>query len=234
MYLPVEEHEFITVYCAYCGNTHTAIKSCGKRFCPACGHINRWRVRERMHQIFQAMKHRKGYRLKMLTLSKQNCPNLKEGINDLIASFRRLRQRSYWIRNIAGGLFVIEVTGDPGNWHPHLHVFIYSRFVRWSDLHKHWQTASKGGLGVYIKNISNDTAIYYVTKYVTKSECDSTLLELIETSMKGRRLFQRFGEFQTIPLVKSLTGRICEKCGEAQWLTEYDIRKAEKWCSAHH
>lgn len=225
MYLSPEEHGFTTIICAHCGETHTIIKPCGYRFCPVCGHIRRWRIRERLHQMFKLMKHRKGYMLKMLTLSKQNCTNLKGGIDELISSFRRLRQTKLWHSHIEGGLFVIEVTGSPGSWHPHLHCFIYSLRIEWQAIRDTWFTCSKGGTAVYIKNISNDGAIYYVTKYVTKSEVDPGSVLLVDREMKGRRTFQRFGSFHKIKLPKYYTARKCEKCGHCDWLTEWDFRR---------
>lgn len=172
------------------------------------------------------MKHQPGYRLKMLTLSRQNCANLKEGLDELISSFRRLRQTKLWDSHIAGGLFVIEVTGEPGNWHPHIHSFIYSLRIEWEDLLRRWSKCSKGGTGVYIKNVSNDGAVYYVTKYITKPGAEPEYSFLLEDALKGRRMFQRFGSFHRVKLPKRLTARKCEKCGECDWLTEWDFRRA--------
>jgi hypothetical protein len=225
MYLLPEEHNFIRVYCAHCGATHDVIRPCGQRFCPACGHISRWRVRERLHQIFQKMKKIPGYRLKMLTLSMSNCTDLTGGLNELIASFRRLRQSKLWRSKITGGLFVIEIQGEPGNWHPHIHSFIYSLRIEWRALRDQWHRASKGGLAVWIANITNDKAIYYVTKYVTKPGTDIEYASLIDAAMKGRRLFQRFGTFHHLKLPKRLSAKKCEKCGHSDWLTEWDFRK---------
>lgn len=225
MYLLPEEHGFTEVYCCHCGKSHTIIKQCGKRYCPYCGHINRWRVRERLHQLFKLMKHRRGYRLKMLTLAKQNCTDLTEGVNDVIASFRRLRQTKFWNSHVVGGLFVVEITGEPGDWHPHLHCFIYSLRIRWDDIRDHWHRASNGGQSVWIANISNDKAIYYVTKYVTKPSTEPEYSQLLDDAMKGRRMFQRFGVFQQIKLPKRLTSKKCEACGHTDWITEYDLRR---------
>lgn len=230
MYLLPEEHKFIDVYCAYCGNTHTVIKQCGRRFCPACAHITRWRVRERMHQLFKLMRHEKNYMLKMLTLSGPNCKNLEDGLNDLITGFRRMRQTKFWTRHVRGGLFCIEVTGEPGNWHPHIHAIVYSLRIPWQGLLDKWAKANPGARSVWIENVSNDGAIYYVTKYVTKPGSDPEYAFTIDEALKGRRLFQRFGSFQKIKLPKYYTARKCEKCGSSDWLTEWDFRKLALKC----
>lgn len=162
----------------------------------------------------------------MLTLAKQNCTDLQEGIDDIIKSFRRLRQTQFWNKHVIGGLFVIEITGSPGSWHPHLHCFIYSLRIRWDDIRDYWSRCSRGGQSVWIANVSHDKAIYYVTKYVTKPGSDPEYSQLLDHAMKGRRMFQRFGEFQDIKLPKHLTCRPCEKCGGDLWITEYDVKRA--------
>lgn len=225
MYKSFEEHGFTTIYCAQCGDTHSIVKTCGRRYCPHCGHITRWRVRERLHQLFKAYRHRRGYMLKMLTLAKDNCPDLEGGINDIIASFRRLRQTKFWLSHVDGGVFVIEITGEPGNWHPHLHIFIYSTRIPWQGILDRWNKASKTGRSVWIRNVSSDQAIYYVTKYVTKPGTHDADPEYLDKVMKGRRTFQRFGSFSQVKLPKYYTARKCDKCGCSTWLMEWEIER---------
>ena len=225
MYQSLEDHGFTQVFCCQCGHSHTIVKPCGHRYCPACGHINRWRVRERLHQVFKLYRHRQGYRLKMLTLAMANCKDLEEGLNDLIAGFRRMRQTKFWNRHVIGGLFVIEITGSPGSWHPHLHCFIYSFRIPWEQIRDCWSRSSKGGQSVWIANITNDLAIYYVTKYVTKPGTEPEYSWLLEKAVKGRRTFQRFGCLQKIKLPKRLSSKECENCGCSDWLTEWDFHR---------
>lgn len=225
MYLSAEEHEFTQIYCAHCGEKHVIVKPCGYRFCPVCGHIRRWRIRERLSQVFKLMKHRRGYMLKMLTLSSKNSTDLKRGIDELLSGFRRLRQSKLWDSHIAGGLFVLEIKGTEGDWHPHLHCFIYSLRIEWRSLRDQWFKASKGGSAVWIRNVSNNEAIYYVTKYVTKSDVDPGDMIIADKAMKGRRTFQRFGSFQKIKLPKYYTAAKCKNCGNCDWLTEWDFHR---------
>jgi len=123
---------------------------------------------------------------------------------------------------------VIEVEGQPGNWHPHIHSFIYSKRILWEEILKNWKKASKGGLGVYIKNVSHDGAIYYVTKYITKANASDEFSDIFEQAMKGRRMFQRFGCFQNVKLPPVLSHRKCELCGSPHWITEWDIRRCQR------
>lgn len=228
MYLLPEQHSFVTIYCTTCGKTHTIMQVCRFRYCPHCGVVRRWRARERLLQVLKAYKRVPGYRLKMLTLAMQNSSNLEQGINDLVASFRRMRQSKFWKSHVLGGLFVIEITGSPGNWHPHIHAFIYSTRIDWKSLLNIWSRSSKGGRSVWIANISNTNAVYYVTKYITKTSVPAPLADELNTALIGKRLFQRFGAFQKINLGPFITAKICDSCGENEWITDFDIRRFKK------
>lgn len=225
MYLLPEAHKFITIYCSTCGKSHVIIQVCKNRYCPHCGHIRRWRSRERIRQVLQNHKKLSGYRLKMLTLAGKNCADLKPGLEHLVASFRRMRQSKFWRSHIVGGLFVIEITGSPGSWHPHIHAFIYSKRVPWDGLLAIWDKASSGGRSVWIANISNEKALYYVTKYVTKTGIPAILADELNDALQGKRLFQRFGNFQDVKIMLNLQGKKCTICGQDDWLTEFDINR---------
>ncbi len=228
MYLLPEQHNWVTIYCSTCGKSHHIMQVCKNRYCPFCGHVRRWRSRERILQVLKSHKKLSGYRLKMLTLSTSNCEDLEKGINHLIASFRRMRQSKFWKAHIVGGLFVIEIAGRPGSWHPHVHAFIYSKRIPWDGLMSVWNRASKGGRSVWIANISNNNAVFYVTKYITKSDIPAQLAEEMNTALAGKRLFQRFGSFQNVKILVSMSAKICGECGENDWISEFDLRKFDK------
>lgn len=225
MYLLPEQHRWVTIYCCKCGETHNIMQVCKDRYCPHCGHIRRWRSRERILQVLKQHKKASGYRLKMLTLASKNCEDLKTGLEHLVRSFRRMRQTKFWQSHILGGLFVIEITGAPGSWHPHLHVFIYAKRVPWHDLLAIWDKASGGGKSVWIVNISNEKAVYYVTKYVTKTGIIEPLAREMNDALRGKRLFQRFGTFQEVKLLGAMVGKKCSVCSCSDWISEFDLRK---------
>lgn len=228
MELSYELHNFLQIYCCNCGNTHVVMQVCKNRYCDHCGHVRRWRSRERLLQVIKGYRRHPGYMLKMLTVSMPNSADLETGIDQLISGFRRLRQSAFWKSHVLGGLFVIEITGQEGSWHPHIHAFIYSKRIPWHDLRDCWKRASRGGMATWIANISDKNAIYYVTKYVTKTSLSAESAQVANGLLQGRRLFQRFGSFTNFDIGKPLFAKDCADCGENIWINEYDIRYLSK------
>lgn len=225
MGLSPELHNYLTLYCSKCGDSHVIMQVCRNRYCDACGHIRRWRSRERLIQVIKGYQRRSGYMLKMLTVSMQNCSDLETGISELIASFRRMRQSKFWKQHVLGGLFVIEITGTPGSFHPHIHAFIYSKRIPWRGINDTWRRASKGGSATWIANISNNNAIYYVTKYVTKSSLSDEAADIANEALRGKRLFQRFGSFSGYDISLPLFAAACKQCGGFEWINDYDLHR---------
>lgn len=158
----------------------------------------------------------------MITLSVPNCSDLSDGIDELLRCFRRLRQRSYWKNNVDGGAFVIEVKGNPGNWHPHIHAIVASHYLNWNKLHQSWNQVS-GGLSVYISNIPKTAIVNYILKYLTKPSVSLNLLQDVAFSLKSKRLFQPFGSwhspFNKLPKIHC----VCSKCGSASFEPVYYV-----------
>jgi len=162
----------------------------------------------------------------MVTLSTTNWQHLEKGVAHLVASFRRLRQTTYWKKYVSGGATIIEIKGEKGNFHPHLHVLVYARWLDFWQLQPLWKKAS-GGIGCYILPMPKKAAMYYVTKYVTKSEAPEGDLLEISKCIKKYRLFQRFGSWQGYKIPKLKSPFPCEECKNMVWLTEWEIRKFE-------
>jgi len=226
-YLTFEEHQFITFFCEKCGHAHRAIQPCGYRFCPVCSIKRRIRVRNHLHDLFRLVNQRPKQRLKMITISCKNTGDLRKGVDHLVKSFRKLRNRHFWRKYVDGGICVIEIKGRPGNYHPHLHIIVMAYFLPWDELFKHWKSAS-GGTAVYIKNISQGRAIYYVTKYVTKLEMPVEAQEDPNTAMKGRHLFLKFGAWVDIKIPERLFLFTCNACGCSAMISEFEIRKTAR------
>ena len=226
--LPV--HEFITIYCSKCGYQHHVRVDCGFRFCPDCSQTRASRIRLRLRYILDNYRPPCGQILKMITLSTTNCQDLGLGIKHLIASFRRLRQRDIWRKHVSGGATIVEITGKKGDYHPHLHVLCYADWVDWYKLREAWTSVS-GGLGVYITCPSQDKAIGYVTKYVTKCDCPDADHEYISHEIKKYRLFQRFGLWHKFKIPKLKYDYPCPSCHNIYWISEYEIRSARIRCS---
>jgi hypothetical protein len=166
--------------------------------------------------------------LKMITLSKTNCRDLDSGVADLIRSFRRLRQRRLWKDHVDGGAVVIEIKGNPGFWHPHLHILCWSRWLPWLQLHAAWKSVSDG-LGCYIQNVGQDTAIRYVTKYVTKTDLPDRDQQAVGKVLIRYRLFQRFGSWHHIFIPKLKSDYPCPNCGESDWICDWQLDRIARY-----
>lgn len=216
------EHNWRTLYCAFCGATNQVIVDCGHRFCPFCGKRRAARIRDRLNFLLKSCQKFPKARLKMLTLSTTNCADLDAGIKHLVSSFRRLRQRRIWQRHVYGGAFVIEIKGSPGSWHPHIHAIIYSYFIPWAALRSAWHHVSQG-TAVWISDISDDRAKGYVTKYLTKPDVDAVYLDQVSTSLRSFRLFSRFGDWHSIIIPKYVYDPPCKQCGRSDWVIDWKM-----------
>ncbi len=212
-------HEWRNIVCAHCGHEIAVLVDCKNRFCPECAPRRSARIANRLQFLVNKIQKRDRWRLKMITLSMANCSDVQKGIKQLVASFRRLRNRRLWKTHVDGGAFVIEVTGRPGNWHPHIHAVVYSRFIPWKNLWRDWKQCS-GGNAVYITATSLEGAIKYITKYISKSAVPSHLWEELSIELRRFRLFQRFGSWHNIALPSRVFDYRCESCGRCDWLAD--------------
>lgn len=217
-------HGWRTLHCMKCGHSIHVVVDCGNRFCAICSKRRSRRIRNRLQQLLARNEQKPRAGLKMLTLSKANCISLDDGIRDLVKSFRRLRQRALWKYYVIGGAFVIEIKGRPGNWHPHIHAIIYSYYIPWQRLRSAWRSAS-GGTAVWINAVSNDRALNYVTKYISKGDHPPALSDEISTSLRRFRLFTRFGTWHNITLPKLRFECPCEVCGVTDWIVDFQMER---------
>ncbi len=226
--LTSETHDYRTLFCRHCGHTIKVRVDCGHRFCPICAKRRAFRIRHRLQHLFTKIKHEPKAGVKMLTLSKANCSELNVGIKDLVASFRRLRQRALWKHYVIGGAFIIEIKGRPGNWHPHIHAVIYAYYIPWARLRSAWRQVSSG-TAVWISAVSNDRALNYVTKYITKCDVPAALLDDVSASLRRYRLFTRFGDWHSITIPKRVFDNPCEHCGDIDWILDLTIDRLIKY-----
>lgn len=215
-------HGWRFLFCTKCGHRIRVLVDCGHRFCPNCSRRRARRVRNRLQALIDKNEHFPKARLKMLTVSQPNCVHLDDGIKKLVAAFRRLRQRALWDRYVFGGAFVIEVKGRPGNWHPHIHAVIYSYRIPWRRLRSSWRQCS-GGTACWISNVTADKAKNYITKYMTKTDLPSALIDDVSTSLRRFRLFTRFGSWHNIVLPKMIMDTPCDSCGSSEWIVDFEI-----------
>jgi hypothetical protein len=128
---------------------------------------------------------------------------------------------------VIGGIAVVEIKGRPGNYHPHLHIVLYAKYLPWPLLRKQWERVS-GGTAVWISNIDKGKALHYVTKYVTKLDMPDVAQEEPNVAMKGRHLFMKFGEWASYTLDISPVLFVCTRCGASDWIDEFRMSRINR------
>jgi len=205
-------HYYRYLQCAGCGHVHPIPIKCGNRFCAVCGRQSLLRTRSRISQLIASVPLPPGYLFRFITLSVENQADPVAQVKRLVASFRRLRQRSFWRRYVSGGAYVIEIKGHPDNWHIHLHVIVSSKFLPWRLLFSNWKQCSFGR-GVFIETVSGPAVVRYVTKYVTKQDLPQEDQLEISGILKGFRLFNPFGSWHHLVVVGKRPAFSCPVCG---------------------
>lgn len=158
-----------------------------------------------------------GYFLGMVTVSLPNCLSLGEGIRKLQKSFSRLRRSALWKRSIRGGVYVIEITGSAGSWHPHIHALVEQKFISWRLFQAEWNRLT-GATAFHVKKIPAGAAERYITKYLTKPAGSPADVESIAQELRHVRLFQPFGSWHGKIGSWTKAEYPCPDCGECVWL----------------
>lgn len=209
-------HDYIDICCSYCGHHLQVPVYCKNRFCDICNRTRRARIRYKISRFLESRRRPYGVTVKHLTLSIKNEPDLKVMVDNLLLSFRKLRQRKLWKRKVYGGAFVVEITRSDKGWHAHLHIVIDSAFIIYNDLLSEWMAVSTGR-GVYIKRLPNSKILYYLTKYITKTELRKDDQLIATEALKGRRMYQPFGDWHK-PLNAIKTPIVtCNECEHSAW-----------------
>jgi len=176
---------------------------CGNRLCPFCSQARSAKVADQIGRFLQPLKRPRHI---TLTVPASKKP-LREQIQSLRKSFRKLRRHPVWKERVEGGIYVIEITRncETGNWHPHLHIVFDGLFFPQSTLSECWRD-SLGIRNVPIVWINSaiDRHAGYLAKYVGKpanvgSFDRATLAEYIE-AVDGLRMVQPFGSAHGVKL----------------------------------
>lgn len=116
----------IAVYACVAGESCGAVHGrqgyqCHDRLCPYCAVLRGHRLAQKVAPLVAAMR-----RPMFVTLTVKNGPVLAECGRHLRKSTGRLRRGVVFRELIAGGIYVEEVTRQPGegDWHPHAHLAV--------------------------------------------------------------------------------------------------------------
>lgn len=191
--------------------------TCGNRFCQECGASRRARIRRKTTELFRVAPVYDGESVKFLTLTVPNSTDPSAQLDLLFSAWRRLRQQAYFKSRIRGGVTFAELTGEPGAWHCHLHVIMVSRFIPVEKLSLAWSRVGPGKI-VHIKRIPPGAAVAYLTKYALKSELPEDVQFVVTRLLKGRRLFQPFGNMHGIMSQIDIPRAVCPTCLWSAWI----------------
>lgn len=217
-----DSHLFRYLSCAHCGWKIKVLLDCKFRFCPLCSRPRSGRIIRRLTWLIDHTPRVEGQRFKLLTLSMPNCSDLQQGIKDLVHNFRRLRQRAFWGKYVESGAFVIEITGRPNNWHPHIHAVLYARYIPIGRLRFIWRSISRG-TGCDIRGVDGPQAAKYINKYISKSDVPDMFQRQMSTELSRFRLFQRFGAWHHLKIPRRLYDYPCPNCNASDWLSDFQI-----------
>jgi len=216
-------HLYRKFTCAGCGFSFDAPVYCGNRFCNICSGPRKRRLISKLQSIIKSVKPSFGYKVRFLTLTIPNVEVASDGYRILVNSFRKLRNRQWWRNRVVGGAYVIEVTGQPGRWHVHLHAMLECRYLPSGMLSKLWASVSPGKI-VHIQNVSPSAATAYLCKYMAKSEVLPEYQLSLSQDLKGNRLFQPIGSWHALALLVKKINYQCPDCGyQGFYWNQYDI-----------
>lgn len=171
---------------------------CGDRFCVPCARARGGRARPVILSLCE------GHRIRLVTFTrKSRVETLRDAIDHLLASFKKVRRADAWKRYVDGGVAVLEIKrgSGSGEWHVHLHCLTHGRRIPWKPLSDAWYLATGDSFVVDIREVKNaEHGVGYVCKYLGKG-FDSTVFhdpdDLRECilALGGRRLLIPFGDW---------------------------------------
>jgi len=208
-------HEYLHVVCLSCGfETHVPL-TCGDPLCVQCA---AWRQRKYQRRLTKIIKgvYQAGRRLRMLTLTVKNGPDLAERYAHLRDCFTRLRRRNVWTRNVKGAVAGYEVTNSGNGWHVHVHVFYDGRYIPQRELAGVWRSITRDSGIVDIRAIHDvHGAIREVAKYPFKPKDSASWSERMKheyrSVMHGKRLYTQYGAWYGVKLIEHGPG-CCPVC----------------------
>ena len=130
---------------------------------------------------------------------------LAESVKRLMAAFRKLVRRGFWIEYFRGGMWSVEVTkGKDGLYHTHLHLLAFrSKFFDITLLRSEWQAVTGDSVNLNLKPILETAAVAgglrEVLKYISKPlDIERFTADNLRDflKIKNMRFFGTFGEFR--------------------------------------
>lgn len=185
------------------GDVRIMTDSCRDRWCPMCAEQKAKYAKDSAEIYIKSMKVPR-----FLTLTLRNNDNgLAEQIDFLQGSFRRIRQRAYWKKNVTGGIWFLQVKRghNSGCWHPHLHILLDGNYMEQGKLSDLWELVTFGSPVIDIRKIHDpESAASYVSRYTARPAAlaDMSVEDrlVVIKALFGKRLSGTFGTGKTVTL----------------------------------
>lgn len=181
-----------------------------------------------MRDKLERLPKRRGYRLRMITLTVQT-----RGPEDMRRAVKLLGKSlpKFWRKVLkcdgAGALFALEAGELRGN--IHCHGLYWGPYVEQRTLSDEWQKLT-GAKVVDVRLMRGSKAIAEVCKYVCKASLPVHLLAALEDALQGTRRIRTYGTLygaEPVPEDERATRRVCPDCGV---VGELELR-ATTWLS---
>src|SRR4030067_709153 len=187
---------------------------CEYRICPVCGGERRYKVKQKLNQIFKQLPQIRGHRLMFLTLTKRaryGEGELKEGIRNFLAQVRVFMNQFSPSRQKSGAIVVLEI--GP-NFNLHVHCIVFGPYIPQEVLSRAWEQISTDSFIVDIREVRKlRGAVSYLLKYVTKpphfTDPDNYVTMFVE--LYRVRAMRTYGIFYNFKVSKQDSG--CPICG---------------------
>ncbi|MBA7659879.1 hypothetical protein ES703_67873 [subsurface metagenome] len=178
-----------------------ASKHCNLRWCPLCSESRQFFITTQTTDWLKSCHHPK---LLTLTLRHTSSP-LKHQIQFLYESFRQLRKKSYFKKNVTGGIwfFQVKISKTDGNWHPHLHCTIDGNYLTFNKIQKLWIRITKGSKFLNIKPCTDiERSAKHIARYAARP-ADLADLEFdqgleLYYALKSKRLVGSWGTARSL------------------------------------
>jgi len=217
--------EFFLYECRDCRRQWVTVSRCGLRLCPRCASLRAWRLAKKYEEVFKTpnLKH-------LVLTSRPLRRGLREHIQWVRASFKRLLHRKVFERAWGGGLYTIEVTYKPERgFYVHLHALIAGAYVSQAVVSHHW--ADLTGCPVcWIKRATNPKeAVKYIAKPSFALWADPQALRELLLALRGLHLICGFGSGSAVRSDSLEGDMLCPYCGSAHisWLGT--VSKLDRW-----
>jgi len=195
--------------CPTCGQLHSMITyGCHHRLCPICSVRKSRAVAAQAMQVIAQVQEKGEYDYSLLTLTQRNVPAeaLRGEIDRMLSAWSSVRYLRQIRRDLVGWARTIEITvGRDGTYHPHIHCILITRprsplsqSATWRQI---WAQAMDLNYDPVCdcRPIKDITAIYEVSKYVTKlaKVFDGPLGEVYDTvkTLEGATYHRRLRSY---------------------------------------